>query len=572
MKILVVYSTKTGNTKKVAEAIAQALPGAELHDVKTAPAPDAYDFIAMGFWVDKGGPNKEAADYMKTISGKKVFTFFTLGANPDSMHARTCAEAAPKAYGEGCEQVAAFWCQGSIDPVLIEWMRKMPAGNPHAPTPEAEARWAEAAKHPDETDLQHAAQAAAENPNTNIHKESFLMKHTHLNRTKRHAGFTLIELLVVVAIIAIIGAGVAVTYRYLDERAKTAMEMNDCSTLMSTISHWSAVNDGKLINKLDSLIDTEGNMYHNMPATAEGMTLQGVTQMSSSGMGLTGPVGYTAMALDAPDEVIETLRTSGLTQVFLHRVDATNANDSTFAMTGMGGDMDVSDTLCSLTVASESEAAAAALAEANDLVSQAETLRQTLQTALEDDDLSNDSVIFTPTDGDPQTFTSLADLNTAIEEAEAVVEGGNPLTKLCFVYPGGGATMRGMTMPMNLTDEIISNCGLTNSQVADPNVDYNQNVADGKRYYLVVMGLGRFASIYSGKAIRVDTPAYGKRQEQTDTTYNRYLVVIKVPTSGYDSMTGEGEPASVATVLTPQGYTVASLRDNYINDTEKVKD
>ena len=397
------------------------------------------------------------------------------------------------------------------------------------------------------------------------------MKHTHLNRTKRHAGFTLIELLVVVAIIAIIGAGVAVTYRYLDERAKTAMEMNDCSTLMSTISHWSAVNDGKLINKLDSLIDTEGNMYHNMPATAEGMTLQGVTQMSSSGMGLTGPVGYTAMAQDAPDEVIETLRTSGLTQVFLHRVDATNANDSTFAMTGMGGDMDVSDTLCSLTVASESEAAAAALAEANELVSQAEDLRSELQAQIDASNVTG--VTFQPSgDGASQTFTDMTSLNNAIEEAEAVVEGGNPLTKLCFVYPGGGATMRGMTMPMNLTDEIISNCGLTNSQVADPNVDYNQNVADGKRYYLVVMGLGRFASIYSGKAIRVDTPAYGKRQEQTDTTYNRYLVVIKVPTSGYDSMTGEGEPATVVTVLTPQGYTVASLRDNYINDTEKVKD
>ena len=127
-------------------------------------------------------------------------------------------------------------------------------------------------------------------------------------------------------------------------------------------------------------------------------------------------------------------------------------------------------------------------------------------------------------------------------------------------------------MPMNLTDEIISNCGLTNDEVADPTKSNADNIAEGKRYYLVVMGLGRFASIYSGKAIRVDTPAYGKRQEQTDTTYNRYLVVIKVPPSGYDSMTGEGEPASVATVLTPQGYTVASLRDNYINDTDKVKD
>lgn len=405
------------------------------------------------------------------------------------------------------------------------------------------------------------------------------MKHTHLNRTKRHAGFTLIELLVVVAIIAIIGAGVAVTYRYLDERAKTAMEINDCSTLMSTISHWSAVNDGKLINKLDSLIDTEGNMYHTMPATTGGTTLTGVTQMSSSGKGLTGPVGYTAMAVDASDEVIETLRTSGLTQVYLHRVDAENANDSTFAMGSlqMGptasmptGEMDVSETLCSLTVASESEEAAAALAEANELVGQAETLRTDLQAQIDASNVTG--VTFTPTDGEPQTFMDMTSLNNAIEEAEAVVEGGNPLTKLCFVYPGGGAQMMGATMPMNLTDEIISNCGLTNSQVADPTVDNDTNVAEGKRYYLVVMGLGRFASIYSGKAIRVDTPAYGKRQEQTDTEYNRYLVVIKVPTSGYDSMTGEGEPATVATVLTPQGYTVASLRDNYISDTEKVKD
>ena len=162
MNILVAYSSETGNTRKVAEAIAAALPGAALYDVKAAPDPAAYDFIAMGFWVDKGGPNKEAAEYMARIRGKKVLTFFTLGANPDSMHAKTCAEAAPKAYGEGTEQVAAFWCQGAIAPNLIAWMRKMPAGNPHAPTPEAEKRWAEAAKHPDETDLQHAAQAAAE--------------------------------------------------------------------------------------------------------------------------------------------------------------------------------------------------------------------------------------------------------------------------------------------------------------------------------------------------------------------------------------------------------------------------
>lgn len=392
---------------------------------------------------------------------------------------------------------------------------------------------------------------------------------THLRHTKRHAGFTLVELLVVVAIIAIIGAGVAVTYRNLDDRAKTAMEMNDCSTLMTVIGHWSAINDGALVNKLDSLIDTEGNMYHNMPSSMGSMNLTNVTPMSSSGMGLTGPVGYTCMAKPAPDEVIEALANSGLTQAYLHRVDATDANDSTFEMTGMmQGDMDTSETLCSLA----SQADTAEAATANELVSQAETLRAELQAQL-DESAANPSVVFTPSEGAAQTFTDMTSLNNAINEAQAIVDGGNRLNELCFIYPGGGAQMMGATMPMNLTDEIISNCGLTNDEVADPNQSNDQNVTDGRRYYLVVMGLGRFSSIYSGKAVRVDTPAYGKRQEQNNTVYNRYLVVIKVPTSGYNSMTGSGDDTcSVAAVLTPQGYTVASLRDNYISDTAKMKD
>jgi len=160
MKAAVIYSTKTGNTKKIAEAVLGAMPaGTELFDVKEAPPPDGFDLIAMGFWVDKGVADESAASYMKTITGKKVFSFFTLGAFPDSAHAEECVKKSEEQYGGGCEVIGTFRCQGAIDPKLIEWMKKLPADHPHAPDEERRTRWAEAAKHPNQADCDAAAEA-----------------------------------------------------------------------------------------------------------------------------------------------------------------------------------------------------------------------------------------------------------------------------------------------------------------------------------------------------------------------------------------------------------------------------
>ncbi len=163
MKAAVVYSTLTGNTKKVAEAFCAGLgDGAELFDVNAAPDPSGYDLVAVGFWVDRGHPDQKAMDFMKTVSGKKVFSFFTLGAKPKTAHAFKCAYTAKTYYGAGCEEIGVWHCQGAIDPKLIERMRQMPKtpGNPHAATPETEARWAAAASHPDTEDCAAASEAA----------------------------------------------------------------------------------------------------------------------------------------------------------------------------------------------------------------------------------------------------------------------------------------------------------------------------------------------------------------------------------------------------------------------------
>jgi flavodoxin len=174
MKAAVIYSSKTGNTKKVAEAILEGLPvGTEIYSVETAPTPDEFDFIAMGYWVDKGTADKNAMEYMKTISDKKVAIFATLGAYPDSDHAKESLKNGAECLGENCEVIDTFICQGAIDPKLMEWMSKLPEDHPHAPDDARRKRWKDAKDRPDAEDLKKAAEFAkktfeqvANNPQT----------------------------------------------------------------------------------------------------------------------------------------------------------------------------------------------------------------------------------------------------------------------------------------------------------------------------------------------------------------------------------------------------------------------
>lgn len=158
MKIAVIYSSKTGNTKKIAQAIHQALPqDTQFHAIEKAPDPSEFDLIFMGYWVDKGTADGKAINYMKTITNQKVATFSTLGAYPDSDHGKTSLVNAVTCFGENCKVVDQYICQGAIDPKFIEWMEKLPKDHSHAPDEMRRKRWAEAASHPDQNDLDHAA-------------------------------------------------------------------------------------------------------------------------------------------------------------------------------------------------------------------------------------------------------------------------------------------------------------------------------------------------------------------------------------------------------------------------------
>lgn len=158
MKTLVVYSSRTGNTEKVARAVAQGLQDCDIYSVKDAPNPSGYGFVAVGYWVDKGMPDADAKRYLESIENSTVALFGTLGAWPHSEHAEDCKKKGEALLCEpqrGNRVLGSFLCQGRVDPAVVAMMQKM-AGNAHPMTDERRARLEEAAKHPDEEDCRQA--------------------------------------------------------------------------------------------------------------------------------------------------------------------------------------------------------------------------------------------------------------------------------------------------------------------------------------------------------------------------------------------------------------------------------
>ena len=163
MKSIIIYSSLTGNTKQVAEAIARVLP-ADTLCVPMSELPSdiaSYDLVFAGFWVDKGTANKEARDVLGTLHNPHIALFATAGVPPQMEHAKQSLVNAAACLPEGVVPVDTFICQGKVDPKVIEMMYKMfPKGHSHGQSADRDARHKQAAVHPNEDDCKAARQFA----------------------------------------------------------------------------------------------------------------------------------------------------------------------------------------------------------------------------------------------------------------------------------------------------------------------------------------------------------------------------------------------------------------------------
>ena len=76
----ILYSSKTGNTKKLAEKIREVLPEENCDYFGTEGAKAlSSDILYIGFWTDIGNADPVTLELLKSLKNKKIFLFGTAG-------------------------------------------------------------------------------------------------------------------------------------------------------------------------------------------------------------------------------------------------------------------------------------------------------------------------------------------------------------------------------------------------------------------------------------------------------------------------------------------------------------
>jgi len=148
MKNLIVYSSKTGNTKKLAEALYEYIPGPkEIAPVSEAPDPEGYTFIAAGFRIENGAPDAAMQEYLKKIiEDCQLFLFCTHASRRGSEMVHNALKTA-RELPRHTRVVGEYECLGEVAEDVLEKAKQ------EQPVPDWVAD-AEAAKgHPDEEDI-----------------------------------------------------------------------------------------------------------------------------------------------------------------------------------------------------------------------------------------------------------------------------------------------------------------------------------------------------------------------------------------------------------------------------------
>lgn len=181
MRVIVVYSSLSGNTKRLAIHIATRLSEENAGvlyqedisiknfnqennvvccidvDTITKEKIDGYDadYYVLCSWIDKGKPDGKSLEKASLFAKQKVYLIATLGAKEGSPHRDDCCKNMKKIY-EDAYIAGIHLAQGSISKEVIQRFQSLPKDHPHSMTEEKLAFYKSIEGRPNQEDIEKA--------------------------------------------------------------------------------------------------------------------------------------------------------------------------------------------------------------------------------------------------------------------------------------------------------------------------------------------------------------------------------------------------------------------------------
>lgn len=123
----IIYSSRTGNTKKLAEAIYNVLPqnSCDYYGKVDKIEDELSEVLYIGFWTEKGDADLQTIEFLKQLKNKKIFLFGTAGYGESEKYFKNIVDNVKKNIDSSNTIIGTFMCQGKMPLSVLERYKRM---------------------------------------------------------------------------------------------------------------------------------------------------------------------------------------------------------------------------------------------------------------------------------------------------------------------------------------------------------------------------------------------------------------------------------------------------------------
>lgn len=123
----IIYSSRTGNTKKLAEAIYNVLHqnSCDYYGEVDKIEDELSEVLYIGFWTEKGDADLQTIELLKQLKNKKIFLFGTAGYGESEKYFKNIVDNVKKNIDSSNTIIGTFMCQGKMPLSVLERYKRM---------------------------------------------------------------------------------------------------------------------------------------------------------------------------------------------------------------------------------------------------------------------------------------------------------------------------------------------------------------------------------------------------------------------------------------------------------------